>query len=131
MKRLLAIIIAAVLLGGLLCACGGSETLTVDPKFVGAYSFSQSTMSENAIRTVTLYEDGTYTYSRLSDYEGRTGEFTGTWGVNSKGVCILTADISGKTSEATMRSDGRSLNMADIGRDEDTVGDGIYFRIDN
>lgn len=131
MKKTVALVLAAVMLMLLLCACGEDEKLTVDPKFVGTYSYTQSTMHENATRTVILYEDGTYVYSRLSDYEGRTGEYTGKWGVRSNGVVVLTADISGKSSEATMRSDGRSLNIADIGRGEDTVGDGIYFITNN
>ena len=129
MKRIIAFVLIAVMVAGLLCACG--EELAVDAKFVGTYSFTQSTMHENATRTLTLYEDGTYLYSRLSDYEGRTGDYTGKWGVKGDGTVVLTADISGKTSEATMRSDGRSLNIADLGRVEDTVGDGIYFMTNN
>ena len=129
MKRAIAVVLAVLMLAAVLCACAAEE-LKMDFKYVGTYSFTQSTLAETATRTITLNSDSTYNYVHESDIDGRTGEFSGTWGVNSEGLIILTAK-SGEISKATPRSDGKSLNIADIGRVTDTVGDGIYFLVED
>ena len=127
MKKLIALLLIAVLTAALLCACG-EEALTVDPKYVRTYVYDNSSMDEQTTREITLYSNGTYIYTRESTNEDLTGEFAGIWGVNSKGIIIFTANESGKTSEGTPSEDGMTLNLADIGRAIDTIGSGIYSR---
>ena len=127
MKRIIAIIMAAALIAAIFCACG-EEELTIDKKYVRAYVLEENTLAEQSVRTVELFENGTYLYTRESSDESKNGQFPGRWGVNSKGVIIFSANESGKTSEATPSSDGMTLNISDVGHVNDTVGSGVYVR---
>ena len=117
------------MLAALFCACGEeNETLTIDKKYVRAYVKEVNTIDEKSVRTIELFENGTYLYTRESSIEGNSGEFPGRWGVNSKGIIVFTANQSGKTSEASPVDDGMTLNVSDIGQVNDTIGSGVYVR---
>lgn len=127
MKRLIAILMMTVLVAAALCACGEPEPKTKDTdKYPGTYVYENSTMREISTRTLTVKEDGTYTYVRVSSIEEKNGHFSGKWTVDQEGYIILTGDISGKTSRGLLSEDTLSLDIADLGHGEDTVGDGIY-----
>lgn len=127
MKKLIAILMIALLTAALLSACG-EDALVINPKYVRTYVYDNSSMDEQTTREITLYENGTYIYTRSSTVEDLSGEFAGIWGVNRRGIIIFTANESGKTSEGTPSKDGMTLNIADIGQDNDTIGSGIYTR---
>ena len=130
MKKLIAVLLLAVMTAALLCACG-EEELTIDPKYVRTYVYDNSSMDEQTTREITLYDNGTYVYTRDSSLDGNSGEFPGMWGVNRKGIIIFTGNESGGTSEGTPSEDGMTLNIADISRADDTIGSGIYKRKTN
>lgn len=127
-KRFLLLIAAVIMLAALLCACG-EEPLTVDLQYVGTYEYTVESVGEDITRSVELHEDGTYLYTRRSTVIAHVGEFPGTWGVNENGEIILRGDESGQFSTATPLDGRKSLDIADPGTANDTVGSGIYFRV--
>lgn len=128
MKRFALLFTAVVLMAVLLCACG-EEPLEVDLQYVGTYEYTLQSVGETITRTVELHEDGTYLYTRKSTVIAHVGEFPGKWGVNKDGEIILKGDESGQFSTATPLNGRKSIDVADPGTANDTVGSGIYFRV--
>lgn len=128
MKKLIAILLAAVLSAALLCACRefAQEPTEFRNDYPGTYRYENNTIRERSSRVLTVNEDGTYTYVRVSTMEEKNGTFTGTWTIDREGYIVLKGDISGLTSRGSLSDDTLKLNIADVGHGEDTVGDGIY-----
>ena len=128
MKRWIAMLMIAVTAALLLCACGSADQEPTVPvnKYPGVYVLENSTIRERSTRTLTVNEDGTYTYERVSTMDSLNGTFTGTWTVDEEGYLVLKSDGSGLTSRAMLSTDTLKLNVADLSNGNDTVGNGIY-----
>lgn len=129
MKRLIAILAIALTAMLLLCACGDADQDPTEAKnnYPGTYVYENSTIRERSSRTLTINEDGTYTYIRVSTMPEKNGSFTGTWTIDEDGYILLRGDLSGLTSRGELSEDTLLLNISDFGHAEDTVGDGIYW----
>ena len=127
MKKLIAVLLIAVLTAALLCACGKSDEELSEARkdYPGTYLYENNTIRERSSRTLTISEDGTYLYVRVSTLPGKDGTFSGTWTIDSEGYILLKAE-SGQISKGLLSEDRMLLDVSDLSGGEDTVGDGIY-----
>ena len=128
MKKVAVLLLIAAMLAVFLCACGSRQQKPTEPvDYTGTYVYKNTTMREITTRTIVIRPDGTYTFTRVSTIEENNGEYGGTWEIDDEGCIIFTAGQTGKTSRGKLSSDTLRLDVADIDRAVDTVGNGIYF----